>query len=85
MCDAQSVKPDDLVPTDIIRKRFVGETCFALHNTDHKWYYLSRQRTDEVTIFKIYDSKPGVRAKCMSAPASHFFHFMFCDKAGDLR
>ncbi|KAK3936012.1 hypothetical protein QBC46DRAFT_420466 [Diplogelasinospora grovesii] len=62
--DAQTVKPDDLVPADIIRKRFVGETCFAAHSTDHRWYFLSHQREDEVVMSKIYDSDPNVQANC---------------------
>lgn len=64
LCDARSVAPNDLVKTDIIRKRFVGETCFATYNSRHEWYYISGQRPDEVAMLKIFDSDADVRAKC---------------------
>ncbi len=35
-----------------------------MNSDKHQWYYLSRQRPDEVLIMKIFDSEEGVEAKC---------------------
>lgn len=32
-------------------------TFSVKYNPDHKWYYLSNQTPDEVTLIKCYDSK----------------------------
>ena len=38
-------------------------TAYTMSQNDqdaHLWYYMSRMRSDEMFIFKIFDSKPGV-------------------------
>ncbi|KAI0412576.1 hypothetical protein F5X98DRAFT_367177 [Xylaria grammica] len=63
ICDTRSVDTTDLVPTDIVRRRYIGETCFGKYNPKQEWYYLSDQDVNEITILKIYDSKVEVNAK----------------------
>ncbi|KAK0732233.1 hypothetical protein B0H67DRAFT_474030 [Lasiosphaeris hirsuta] len=67
VCDSCTVKPEDLVACDIIRRRYVGETYFGKYNQDQKWYYLSDMDEDDVLLLKIYDSKPGVATPCLHA------------------
>ena len=66
ICDSRTVRQSDLVPSDLVRRRFVGETFYAKSNPEHRWYYLSEQQPDEVTMLKIYDSHERIGARCMS-------------------
>ncbi|KAI0188320.1 hypothetical protein EV127DRAFT_434498 [Xylaria flabelliformis] len=63
-CDIRSVDFDDLVPTDIVNRRYVGETCFGKYTSKQKWYYFSGHDVNEISILKIYDlnkeAKPDV-------------------------
>ncbi len=61
VCDARSVSPADLLPTDLHnyggRQGFQLEIYQALHNPDHRWFFFSEMERDEVLVFKTYDSK----------------------------
>jgi hypothetical protein len=57
---ASSVRPEDLVPSDLIYPDRVGETYNVVFNPDHRWHYLSHQRPDEVLLLKCYDSRTDV-------------------------
>ncbi|KAF2855176.1 hypothetical protein T440DRAFT_415346 [Plenodomus tracheiphilus IPT5] len=63
LCDGSTVSPTDLVPTDFITADYVGEMYNVVYRAKHEWYYLSRQRPEEVFLFKIADSKEDVRAR----------------------
>lgn len=67
LCDASSLEGNDLVACDIVRRRFVGETLFGRYNEKQRWYYLSDQAVDEVTMIQIYDSDApeGATRSCM--------------------
>lgn len=43
-----------------MRSKYVGENLFAKYSPDYKWYYLSDQTPDEVTLLKIFDTGEGV-------------------------
>lgn len=60
LCDGRTVKPGDLVETDHIQRKYTGPTMYMMHNPGHKFYYLGGQRTDEVIIFKNFDTLEGV-------------------------
>ncbi|KIP06712.1 hypothetical protein PHLGIDRAFT_35829 [Phlebiopsis gigantea 11061_1 CR5-6] len=47
----------DLVPIRFIYPDRVGGTYSVKYNPDHKWYYLSNQTPEEVTLIKCYDSE----------------------------
>ena len=55
-----------MIPVDHIRRHHAGEVMYATHQPGHLWYYLSRQTTEEVLVFKNFDSAPDVKAKCKS-------------------
>lgn len=59
-CDSTTVKKDDLVASDNIRSKYIGENLFAKYSSDYRWYYMSDQLPDEVTLLKIFDSADGV-------------------------
>ncbi|KAH6963026.1 hypothetical protein HG530_006756 [Fusarium avenaceum] len=70
ICDSKSVDVADLVPNDLVRRRYVGESYYATFNTNHRWCYLSSQKTNEVTLLKIFDSDP-------QAPTQFSLHSSF--------
>lgn len=62
-CDARSIATTDLLPSDLVYPDWTGETYSFAWNPKHRWYYVPRQRTDEVTLLKIYDSQTDGAAR----------------------
>ena len=62
LCDARTVEPIDLVEADHVRKHYNGANIYAKPSPRYRWYYLNRQRDDEVTLLKMFDSDPDVEA-----------------------
>ena len=60
MCDARSIAPGDLVPSDLIYPDKVGETYSFRYNREHRWYWFPRLRSDEPLLLKIYDSRDEI-------------------------
>lgn len=66
--DYQTVNTSDMHTCDLLRgdaeKR--GQTVTFTHDPAQKWYYLDQQRTDEVTVIKIWDNSkdPGISKFC---------------------
>ncbi|KAF8442949.1 hypothetical protein L210DRAFT_3643852 [Boletus edulis BED1] len=57
LADYRSIDPDnDLVPTRHIYAHREGSTFTIKYSPGHKWYYLSDQIPDEVTLIKCFDS-----------------------------
>lgn len=80
MCDGRTVDSSDLVETDHVRRHYSGSTLYLMHNPAQRFYYMSKQSKNEVLIFKNFDSKPDVEAKCKYSrpgcrPLSLFFLF----------
>jgi hypothetical protein len=73
LCDAQSVAPQDLVTTDIHHfgednlevPRHRGQIYSVRHNAQHRWFYVSNMRPDDVLLLKCYDSCADGRARFM--------------------
>lgn len=63
MCDARSIDAADLIPSDLVYPDWTGETYSFAYNPKHRWYYVPQQRTDEVTLLKIYDSQTDGAAR----------------------
>lgn len=58
--DAGSIRPSDLVPTDLVYPDRVGEIYEVAGNPAHRWYYFPRMTEDELLLIKGYDSRPDV-------------------------
>ncbi|KAG5764343.1 hypothetical protein H9Q72_007593 [Fusarium xylarioides] len=56
LCDARSVDDNDLIESDYIYPNFVSESFLLNHSPEHKWFYLSDQRKDELLMITNYDS-----------------------------
>jgi len=70
LCDASSVEKRDLLATDLLYPDRTGQIYYVAFNPAHRWYYASDMRTDEVWIFKNYDS--AVDASAQSTPHTAF-------------
>jgi len=56
LCDARTVREDDLVPVERRGEDRTGELQVALHESGQRWYYYPHMDRDEVLLFKTYDS-----------------------------
>jgi hypothetical protein len=63
VCDARTVKPDELVGSDLVYRHRVGETYSVKYNPDHQWFYVPRMTADEILLLKCFDSKTDGRAR----------------------
>jgi hypothetical protein len=63
VCDASSVKPEQLVPSDLIYRDRIGEIYSVTFDAQHRWYYVPEMQVDEVLLLKCYDSQTDGRAR----------------------
>jgi hypothetical protein len=63
VCDAGSVDPVDLVPTDLVYPHRTGETYSVLYSPNHRWFYAPGMARDEALLLKCYDSATDGRAR----------------------
>ncbi len=59
VCDAQSIRLQDLKATDLRYRDRTGEIYTLSFNSDHRWFYYSNMQTDEAMLLKCYDSDSG--------------------------
>ncbi|KAF2649448.1 methyltransferase CmcJ [Lophiostoma macrostomum CBS 122681] len=64
LCDGTSISDADMLSVDHVRQKFVSETLSPVYRPGFRWHYLSDQAAHECYLIKIFDSLPGVRAKC---------------------
>jgi hypothetical protein len=70
VCDASTVRFDDLVAAEHIYRHRVGETYQVTWNPAHRWFYVPDMRTDEALLLKCFDSRTDGTARF--APHSAF-------------
>jgi hypothetical protein len=58
VCDARSIRPGDLVATDLHYPDRRGEVYSLTWDPAHRWFYYPQMRPDEVLLMKCYDSAP---------------------------
>lgn len=63
LCDAQSVAPQDWIGCDLDYGDRMGEIYNVAFNSAHRWYYVPNMRTEEILIFKNYDSREDGTAR----------------------
>ena len=56
VCEAQSIRPRDLVPTDLRYRDRTGEVYSLLFSAEHRWFYYTDMRADEALLIKCFDS-----------------------------
>src|SRR5262249_56155214 len=70
VCDARTVKPEQLVPSDLVYRDRVGETYSVKFDPEHRWFYFPEMEVNEGLLLKCYDSMTDGRARF--APHSAF-------------
>ena len=63
LCDYRTVDVDNDLHVSEVRNTTASVSFYMVsHNSkdDQKWYYLSQMRSDEMFVFKIFDSNPDV-------------------------
>jgi hypothetical protein len=63
VCDARSVAPRDLVPSDLVYQNRVGETYAVTFNPAHQWFYVPDMQPSEALLLKCFDSATDGRAR----------------------
>jgi hypothetical protein len=63
VCDARTIEPGDLLPSDLVYADWTGETYSVAYNPRHRWYWYPHQVPAEATLLKIYDSASDGRAR----------------------
>ncbi|PGH15359.1 hypothetical protein AJ80_05543 [Polytolypa hystricis UAMH7299] len=63
--DYRTCHPKTIYPTDLLNNtdEYRGQTVTFGYTDEQKWYYLDAQKTNEVILIKIWDSKDDVDAK----------------------
>ena len=59
VCDAQSIRLQDLIATDLKYRDRTGEIYALAFNHDHRWFYYSNMQEDEAMLLKGFDSDAG--------------------------
>ena len=71
VCDAQSVKQQDLVSVERIAEERTGELTMAYYSPAHAWYYFDSMQASEALLIKTFDSNPDAVAKNCIHTAFH--------------
>ncbi len=56
MCDVRSVAEEDWEPVDKVFDNWVEDSMYLKRSAQHRWYWLSNQTKDEVSVFSLWDS-----------------------------
>jgi hypothetical protein len=56
VCHARSIRPEDLIATDLIYQDRRGEIYSLVWSATHRWFYFPHMRPDEALLLKCYDS-----------------------------
>lgn len=57
VCDIRSVEESDWLLCDQVHDDRIDESMYLRHRPGHKWYWLSNQTRDEMTLFVVFDSE----------------------------
>lgn len=63
ICDATTVRPDDLVSMERRAEERIGELQVALYHPEQRWYYYPAMQMDEALVFKTFDSAEDGRTR----------------------
>ena len=63
VCDASTVRFDDLVASEHIYRHRIGETYQVIYNPAHRWFYVPEMQTDEALLLKCFDSRTDGTAR----------------------
>ncbi|MCB1745981.1 MAG: methyltransferase, partial [Gammaproteobacteria bacterium] len=71
VCDADSLRPEDFVPTALCYRDRRGEIYTVRAHARHRWYYLGHMQPEEIMLLKCFDSAGDGRARYTAHSAFH--------------
>lgn len=71
LCDASTLRAEDLVASDLVYRDRVGETYSLTYWPSQRWYYFPLLRPDEAILIKGYDSAERDVARFTAHTAFH--------------
>jgi len=63
LCDASTVRPEDLVSVERRAEERIGEIQVAMHGPEQRWYTFPEMQMDEALLIKTFDSEIDGRAR----------------------
>jgi hypothetical protein len=63
VCDARTIRPEQLVATDLVYSDRTGEIYSLAYSDDHRWLYFRDLQPSEAMLLKCYDSARDERAR----------------------
>lgn len=63
VADSTSIPEEDLVYVPIIHPYALGGTYVVPRNDCHRWFFVDRQKPEQVLVFKSYDSRKDIPAR----------------------
>jgi len=63
ICDASTVKPEDLVSVERRAEDRIGELQVALQKSSQRWYYYPEMQMNEALLIKTFDSETDGRTR----------------------
>ncbi len=63
VCDARTIRPEELVATDLVYADRTGEIYSLAYSDDHRWLYFRDLQPSEAMLIKCYDSARDERAR----------------------
>lgn len=64
LCDVRSIDKNDMVDAERRAPNHIGEISLAIYNPNHRWFYFSDMHSDEVLLFKTFDSADDGKSLC---------------------
>jgi hypothetical protein len=68
LCDPATVARSDLMATARVSSNFTGEIYYQKYNQQQRFYYMSKQKPDELVLFITFDSEDCSKSEC-----SHYY------------
>lgn len=63
VCDSSTLKPEDLMASDLIYPDRVTETYSLAYSPAHRWYYFPKMQRNEALVFKGFDSDRAAKTR----------------------
>jgi len=63
LADASTLRPEDIVPVDLVYPERTGEIYHIVHSPRHRWSFVPAMTTSEAVLIKGYDSMTDGRAR----------------------
>ncbi len=60
LCDARTANVDDIIEVSFVDRGYIRPNFMAKYNKNFRFCYLGGMHSDEMCIFKVFDSKDGV-------------------------